>query len=91
MGSEGGHLTTGVPWAAGGAGGWVARACLLFFLLPSHVQPMAEPKSFTEDPYVDDEKFREKGDFLIPYKICFFNLPGSATVHLRKSFSVNAL
>ena len=33
---------------------------LLLLLLPS-VSPIAEPKGFTEDPYVDDEKFREKG------------------------------
>ena len=32
----------------------------LLLLLPS-VSPVAEPKGFTEDPYVDDEKFREKG------------------------------
>ena len=32
----------------------------LLLLLPS-VSPIAEPKGFTEDPYVDDEKFREKG------------------------------
>jgi len=31
----------------------------LLLLLPS-VSPVAEPKGFTEDPYVDDEKFREK-------------------------------
>ena len=37
---------------------------LLAFLLPS-VCPVAEPKGFTEDPYVDDEKFREKGEFII--------------------------
>ena len=37
---------------------------LLALLLPS-VCPVAEPKGFTEDPYVDDEKFREKGEFII--------------------------
>ena len=34
--------------------------CFQLLLLPS-VSPIAEPKGFTEDPYVDDEKFREKG------------------------------
>jgi len=36
-------------------------SCIFVFalLLPS-VCPVAEPKGFTEDPYVDDEKFREK-------------------------------
>ena len=41
-------------------------SCIFVFalLLPS-VCPVAEPKGFTEDPYVDDEKFREKGEFII--------------------------
>jgi len=35
---------------------------LLILILPvlSDPNPIAEPKSFTDDPYVDDEKFREK-------------------------------
>ena len=35
----------------------------LVLILPviSDPNPIAEPKSFTDDPYVDDEKFREKG------------------------------
>ena len=44
--------------------GQIMPRTLLYFsfllLLPS-VSPIAEPKGFTEDPYVDDEKFREKG------------------------------
>ena len=34
----------------------------LVLILPviSDPNPIAEPKSFTDDPYVDDEKFREK-------------------------------
>jgi len=35
---------------------------ILILILPviSDPNPIAEPKSFTDDPYVDDEKFREK-------------------------------
>lgn len=35
----------------------------MILILPviSDPNPIAEPKSFTDDPYVDDEKFREKG------------------------------
>ena len=42
---------------------WLVGLTLLLLLQTGEVQPgpMAEPKSFTEDPYVDDEKFREKG------------------------------
>ena len=34
---------------------------LLILPVISEPNPVAEPKSFTDDPYVDDEKFREKG------------------------------
>ena len=37
------------------------RTLFFLFLLLPPVSPVAEPKGFTEDPYVDDEKFREKG------------------------------
>ena len=37
------------------------RTIFFFLLLLPSVSPIAEPKGFTEDPYVDDEKFREKG------------------------------
>ena len=38
--------------------------CFLLLLLLPYVSTVAEPKGFTEDPYVDDEKFREKGEIL---------------------------
>ena len=50
-------------------------SCIFVFalLLPS-VCPVAEPKGFTEDPYVDDEKFREKGEFIIIIIITIINV-----------------
>ena len=46
--------------------------CLLNYLLPC-CNMLAQPKGFTDDPYVNDEKFIEKGNSIHnSYNIWFF-------------------
>ena len=44
---------------------------LLSLLGVQHTNQLAQPKGFTDDPYVDDDKFIEKGDwkYLVSYII----------------------
>ena len=63
---------------------------LVISIVISDPNPLAEPKSFTDDPYVDDEKFREKGkwntffSFMIKddYKMHFFSILLTLIFHL---------
>ena len=44
---------------------------LLSLLAVRYTNQVAQPKGFTDDPYVDDDKFIEKGDwkYLVSYII----------------------
>ena len=50
---------------------------LLLLLLPlfplARASANPNPKPFTDDPYVDDAKFTEKGCIFVAFTFCYFN------------------
>ena len=47
---------------------------LSLLLLARRANAAAQPKGFTDDPYVNDDKFTEKGTLCIFVKFVFFYL-----------------
>ena len=47
---------------------------LAVLLLALRANADAQPKGFTDDPYVNDDKFTEKGTLCILVQFVFFNL-----------------
>ena len=55
----------------------------LLLLTVSQTSQLAQPKGFTDDPYVDDEKFIEKGELALTVSD-IFNISQGLKYHIGK-------